>query len=503
MTKTSPGRIGREGRALALLLPLVSACATAPTVAPPPTPLPAVADSVTTTPPLDRTHWGIEAYDPERARPLYRLNPEKHFVPASNMKLVVTAVALAELGPEYRYRTELYAPRTDVDSLAASLVVVGRGDPTLSERFFESDLAPIEAMADSVALAGVRRIAGDLIVDASYFDAELLHPTWELGDAPWSYAAPIAAFGIAEGTVRLVVEPGAAPGQPAVITPLEPAEAFMVDNRLVTDTAGAGTDIDITRLPGSYRLDLAGHVALDAAPDTFRLAVVDPALHAGRALEAALERRGIEVEGSVRVVYDTASATRLLPPDTLEARRVALWTSPPLTEIVAAILKPSQNWIAEQLLKTLGAELGAGGSWPGGLEVERRYLFDRVGIDSTAVVLVDGSGLSAQNLLTPHAVVQLLDHARSQPWGAAYREGLPEPGEEEGTLERRLQGYAGRIEAKTGTITHVNSLSGYLRTARGDIIFSVLTNASGVRSTLVRQAIDRIVAALADEGGTR
>ena len=499
-TGSSESRFARAAWSLALLLPLVSACASAPAAAPRPAPLASVVDSVTTTPPLERTHWGVEAYDPERGRTLLRLNPEKHFVPASNMKLVVTAVALAELGPDFRYHTELFAPRAAEDSIAERIVVVGRGDPTLSGRFFESDVAPIEMLADSVRLAGVRRVRGDVVVDASYFDAELVHPAWEVGDLPWYYAAPVAAFGIAEGAVPMVVEPGAAPGEPAVITFPEPAEAFILDNRLVTDTAGAGRAIRVTRLPGSYRLDVAGRVALDAARDTLWLSVVEPAAHAGRALVAALERRGIKVEGDVRVVYDTAAAAALLPAGG-DARRVALWQSPPLTEIVAAILKPSQNWIAEHLLKTLGAERGERGSWWAGLEVERRYLSERAGIDTAAVYLSDGSGLSAQNLLTPHAVVQLLDHARRQPWGAAYRAGLPEPGEEVGTLERRLQGFEGRVEAKTGTIAHVNSLSGYLRTERGDVIFSVLSNGSGVRSTLVRQAIDRIVAAMAEEGG--
>ncbi len=337
-----------------LLIPWAAACAAAPTARPRAAAPAEVVDSAVATPPLDRTHWGIEVRDPGRGRALYRLNPEKHFVPASNMKLVVTAVALAELGPEYRYRTELFAPEVRDDSVAARLVVFGRGDPTLSARFFESDLAPVEALADSVYGAGIRRIEGELVVDASSFDPEWVHPTWEVGDLPWYYAAPVAAFAIAEAAAPMIVAPGATPGEPAVVSFPEPAEAFTVRNRLVTDTAGAETEVQARRPLGSYTLDLTGTIALDREPDTLWLAVVDPAAHAARALASALERRGVDIGGGIRVVYDSATAAGLLGPDTAAATPVVVWTSPPLREIVAGVLEPSQNWIAEQLLKTLG-----------------------------------------------------------------------------------------------------------------------------------------------------
>src|SRR5690606_6976955 len=277
------------------------------------------------------------------------------------------AAAMSELGPEYRYRTELYAVGA-ADSDAGSLVVVGSGDPTMSARFFESDLAPIEALADSVHAAGIRRITDGLIIDASRFDDRFVHPSWEVGDLPWPYAAPVAAFAIAEAAAQVVVTPGAAPGEPAVLACPEPTEAFTVRNRIVTDSAGARTLVRVERRPGSYDLDLSGTIAPDAAPAPLRLSVVEPALHAGRALRAALERRGIDVAGDVRVVYDTVEAAALraamrgldaaLPGDTTNAsaRLIAAWTSPPMREIIAAILEPSQNWIAEQVLKTLGAE---------------------------------------------------------------------------------------------------------------------------------------------------
>src|SRR5690606_20864632 len=153
------------GAALAGAL-AIAACAPAPgRPVPRRATLAEVVDSVASSPPLDRTHWGIDVYDPASGRTLLALNPERHFIPASNMKLVVTAVGLAELGPEYRYRTELAARRAPGDSIAELLVIAGRGDPTWSDRFHESAWAPVDSLADSVALAGIRRVRGELVID--------------------------------------------------------------------------------------------------------------------------------------------------------------------------------------------------------------------------------------------------------------------------------------------------------------------------------------------------
>ncbi|HSJ13055.1 MAG TPA: D-alanyl-D-alanine carboxypeptidase/D-alanyl-D-alanine-endopeptidase, partial [Longimicrobiales bacterium] len=181
-------------------------------------------------------------------------------------------------------------------------------------------------------------------------------------------------------------------------------------------------------------------------------------------------------------------------------RTIAALASPPLAEIVPAILQPSQNWIAEHVLKTLGAERGTEGSWSGGLAVERRYLSDVVGIDSLAFNLRDGSGLAAQNLLTPAATVTLLDHVRAAPWRTQFAAALAAPGMTGSTLENRLAPLAGRLVAKTGTIANVNALSGYLTTDSGrELTFSILSNGSGLPSATVRAAMDSVVRLVARE----
>jgi D-alanyl-D-alanine carboxypeptidase/D-alanyl-D-alanine-endopeptidase (penicillin-binding protein 4) len=244
---------------------------------------------------------------------------------------------------------------------------------------------------------------------------------------------------------------------------------------------------------------LTGSIGVGLPPDTVTLAVTDPPAYAARAFASALRRSGIPV-ARVRVARDTGEAASA----SAASRRIATRRSPPLAEIVAAILKPSQNWIAEQLLLTLGATRGEAGSWREGIAVERRYLLDFIGIDSAAFSMRDASGLSAQNLLTPGAIVQLLDHAQRAPWGEMYRLALAQPGVAGTTLSSRLPELEGRVFAKTGTIANVNSLSGYVTTDGGRrLIFSIMSNGSGLPSATVRRAIDALIMAIAREGGSQ
>lgn len=481
------------------LAPLLGACASSG-AAEPGRPvmfgLPAVVDSVTATPPLDRTHWGIAAYDPVADRMLLRRDFEKHFIPASNTKLVVTTAALALLGPDFRYRTEVRAAGGE-NGVATALVVVGSGDPSMSFEFDDGPLGAIHALADSIVASGIRRVEGSLIVDASAFDDQRLHPTWEIGDLDWYYAAPVGAFVTDEGTVSAVIEPGTAAGEPATVRLLAPVGMIRVDNQLVTDTAFARYHWQFQRQAEPAGVMFQGVVPLQTKPDTVHIPVFDPTGFAANALLAALRERGVEVTGGVRVI----GRNGLLPPTAAEASRVvAARQSPPLSEIVAQILKPSDNWAAEQLLKTLGAQRGAGGTWEAGIDVETEWLTTTVGIDSSAFHLVDGSGLSAQNLLSPEAVLDLLLYARDQSWGGVFKAALAEPGEE-GTLENRLTALKGKAFAKTGSITNVNALSGYVTNAQGhEVVFTILTNGSGEPSSDVRPGIDRIVSALAEGG---
>lgn len=454
----------------------------------------ALADSLINGSDLNQTHWGIEVFDPARNRSLYSYEADRHFIPASNTKLVVTAVALGLLGPDFQYRTELLATGMPGDSAIDRLVLVGRGDPSWSARFHASDFAVAEQLADSVMLAGVRQIRQELIVDASYLGMERVHSAWEVGDLPYAYAAPVGSIAVAEGVLRLIVAPGSSHGAPASVSVLGVNDVFPIRADVMTDSARNSTNLDVDFQSWPDTIRLTGSAPL-RRPDTTAIAVPDANRYAAAVFADALARRGIST-AAVRIVYDTLEAPALRA---AANRALASWTSPPLPAMVAAIMQPSQNWIAETLVRTLGAHQLNRGTWAGGIEVERRYLIDVARLDSTSFSLRDASGLTAQNLLSPRAIVQLLEHVRQASWANLYRHGLPTPGLARSTLSNRLAGLEGRVFAKTGTIANVNSLSGYLITRAGrELTFSIMTNSSGRPSAQVRRGIDRLVTVLAD-----
>ena len=479
-----------------LLLFAAAACApaSARTSGPLPAPgaaraptLAAVVDSVIAQPPLHRAHWGLEVTDLAGQVRLQR-NAERLFTAASNAKVATMAAALELLGPAFRWTTTIEA-RGVIDGVAQAILVAGSGDPSLSSHFHGDPLAPL----DSMAAAGIRRIAGPVVVSQALFDSVLVHPAWETYDLDWYYAAPVAPFAVMEAAYPVVITPQAI-GMEAVVE--LPVPLVRTDTRVLTVEGERGWNDDLLRIEGRDSVVLRGTIGVGAGADTSWLAQDDPGRFAGRALVAALERRGILVEGPVVVTRDPA---RLALPGDVGAR--VFWGSAPLAEVAPLVLGESDNWITEQVLKTLGAERGEGGSWSAGTAVVEAFLAERVGIDPGAVYLRDGSGLTAQTLMTPGALTAILRYAAGRPWAALFRDALSSPGEVETTLENRLEGRGERVAAKTGSIRHVNSLSGYAIASDGEVlVFSILTNASGRPGSEVRQAVDRLVEAILDNG---
>lgn len=455
-----------------------------------------------TSPPFDQMHVGVLAADATTGEVLYDHNGQRKFIPASNQKILITATALSLLGPDHRFRTEVWAAGTLRDGhLEGDLVLVASGDPSMSDRYWPSGTHALEALADSVRAAGVRYVAGRVFVDVAMWDSATVGPTWEVEDLRYSYGSTGGAFAIDEGTLEAVVRPGAEIGDTARVTWNPVGTHDFVVSQVVTVPADSSTRIRPSYLPESRKILLEGTVAVGTT-DTTSFATRDPVRQAAHAWLRALRRAGVESEGlqigwrSDRAVGAGCRSGAL---DSCgSAGLVAVIESPPVSELVAGILEPSQNWMTEQLVRAMGAHFGEEGSWSEGIDVVQRFLIDEVGVDSTDVAPRDGSGLSAYNLVTPRALTRVLAYMHRGPHAAAYRSAMAEPSEEDSTLERRLPGLEGRLFAKTGTISNVNSLSGYLVREDGrELVFSVLTNGSGLPASQVRRAIDDVVEILA------
>ncbi len=449
-------------------------------------------DAMLDSTPFDRALWGIAIADPT-GRIVFERNGQRLFQPASNAKLVVSAVAAALLPPDFRFRTSVYAAVPIADGvLHGDLVLYGRGDPTLSDRYYPTRFGAFEALADQLRARGLSRVEGDLIADASYFDSTAIHPSWEAYDLNWWYGASVTALGFNDNAVDFSITPGVV-GAPPIIT-LEPDLGLVrFTNRARTVGFDQPRTLDFRRRPGTNDVWAEGDVPVDARPWTENFAVLDAPAWTAAAFRRALEGRGIIVTGAVRVVFDPEATARARAAGALAEIR-----SRPLADIIEPILETSHNWYAEMLLKTLGRELGRGGSWEAGLEVERRFLIDSLRVDSTMFRFADASGLSHWNLVAPRAFVQLLAAMRDHPRFEAFRDALPVAGVR-GTLRTRFRGtgLTGRVRAKTGSIANTNTLSGYVETASGVWTFSIQLNNHAASNREALRRIDDIVAAFA------
>ena len=459
-------------------------------------------DSRLDRPPFNRQLWGVALVD-QGGRLLYGRNPDRLFIPASNIKLVVSAVASALLPPDWKVKTSLYGGPVVNGVLQGDLVLYGRGDPTIGQRCYATDstlagvcdtdpFARLRQLVDTLRAKGVRAVTGDVVGDGSYFETTLVHPNWESFDLNWWYAAPVSALGFHDNSVDFRWGPGPSPGTPAVITMTPDLGDIAFENRTVTVAPGGESDIGdrFFRRQGTLQIWAEGTVALDNPPRTDSFALPDPCLYAARALRQVLAEAGISVLGAARSTVDSTdyAALRRTAP-------LAEASSRPLRDWIFPILNTSQNWFAEMLLKQLGRQFGKAGSWPEGLEVERRFLIDSVQVDSTQFSLSDGSGLSSSNLISPLALTQLLRYMRRHRGYATFSAGLPQSGLA-GSLRNRFLGtpLAGRVRAKTGSISRVITLTGYLELDRGrTLTFSVQANHHAVPSRALLAAIDSVV----------
>jgi serine-type D-Ala-D-Ala carboxypeptidase/endopeptidase (penicillin-binding protein 4) len=466
--------------------------------------------------------WGILVVDRDTGATIYELNADKSFTPASNAKVITTSFAFATLGPDYKFKTTLETTaKMDGDGkLAGDLVLVGRGDPDLSNRVFpyagkvEHD-GPVEKilyeMADAAIARGVKEVDGNVVADDSYYPYDPYPAGWAVGDLFFTYGAPVSALSFNDNSFMVEVSPGANPGDPAVIA-VQPAAAMGTFSEIITTVTSLDQpDFSVTREPGSDFIHLRGQIPQGHASMKLDFAMTDSAQVTAAALKQVLEARGVKVTGTAvarhappPLIYngqETVLGPAPLPPSP-DTNVFAEHLSPTLLETARLTNKVSQNLHAELLLRAVAREKKGFGVTDAGIWAENEFLTS-LGVADGDVLLEDGSGLSGNDLVTPRALVQVLRYDAQQPWGETYASTLPVAGID-GTLEGRMKKTTaeGLIQAKTGSLERVHSMSGYATTVRGEkLVFSIFANNNSQPGRDSTNAIDAIGVAMVETLG--
>ncbi|WP_204911244.1 D-alanyl-D-alanine carboxypeptidase/D-alanyl-D-alanine endopeptidase [Microlunatus spumicola] len=434
-----------------------------------------------------RTETDVSVLDADTGAVVYSRRSTSANLPASNAKVLTAVAAMHVLGPDYRFTTDVVRRGGVTDGvLNGSLYLVGHGDPS-------SRQSDYKALAAQVRAAGITKVTGKLVADGSFFDAQRYHPAWSTSYASSYYAAQTAALTVAPnadldtGTVIVKVKGGSRGSRPKISTTPGIAKKYV---RLVGSPSTTGsTSLSLSRASGGNAITVRGHVR--AGTTWSGLVTVDkPELYAAAVFREELKRQDITVVGGTKL--GTTPATK--------RTRVARDRSVPLSQLLVPFLKLSNNLHAEALTKTMGAQGGAPGSWPAGVARTTAYLRD-LGVPTKGLDLVDGSGLSRRDRVTPLTLASTLVEVRDEPWWSAFDAALPVAGVDShwvgGNLRHRMNGTraADNAHAKTGSLTGVTALSGYVKGRDGRrYAFSILSNYAGATP---RPMENEVVVALA------
>ncbi|PGT91571.1 MULTISPECIES: D-alanyl-D-alanine carboxypeptidase/D-alanyl-D-alanine endopeptidase [Bacillaceae] len=425
---------------------------------------------ITEDPILEGAIAGVSIRSASNGDLLYSYNGDLSLTPASNLKLFTAASALASLGPDYSFQTELFTDgKVRRNEIKGNVYFVGHGDPTLR-------VNDIERMAKTLKKQGIQSITGDLIADDSWYD-DVRYSV----DLPWSdetayYGAQISALTVSPdkdfdaGTVTIEVSPGQK-NQKAEISIFPNTDFVTLINKTNTVSTDEESELTISRTHGKNEVIVEGTISYKALPIKEWVAVWDPTSYSLSVLKKALKQQGIKVKGRERKGVKPNHSKMLLTHQSI-----------PLKEILIPFMKNSNNTHAEMLVKEMGKAHKQSGSWEAGLEVEKQTLTS-LGIDVENMYLRDGSGISHVNAIQANSVTDLLYKSQSQAWFSSFYNSLPVAGVKEkkigGTLRNRMkeEPLKENVVAKTGTLTNVSSISGYLTLSDGNkLIFSILMN---------------------------
>ena len=401
---------------------------------------------------------------------LFHYHPYDLFVPASNMKVVISAAALSILKPEYKFRTEFYAGEKVADGIIyGDLYIKGYGDPVVTTE-------KLWFMANEIKKLGIKEIRGGVVVDESFFDGVRSGPGWKKEWLGRNYSPSISALSLNFNTYEIKVLPGGVGQRPRVVVD-PPGTNVTLINEAVT---GKGkNNISVRKLEGSKTVVIRGTIPRSSKGKTFRFTVDEPALYTGSVFRTLLESMGIRVAN--KLVRSERASYGVEP--------LYTYFSDPLQIIITLYNKWSINMIGENIIKTLGAETrGVPGSWEKGAQVVTEFLYSlglREGFN-----IVDGSGLSPINQLSPYVLAEVLRYAHNNSSiGPEFISSLSVGGID-GTLRKRFKepDIVRKVRAKTGYLSNISCISGYVFTDAGDILaVSILTNGiSGWRAKTIQ-----------------
>jgi serine-type D-Ala-D-Ala carboxypeptidase/endopeptidase (penicillin-binding protein 4) len=444
-------------------------------------------------------HYGVMVVSLDQGDTLFSVSPDSAIAPASNMKLLTTAAALEDLGPDFRFQTFLLTDGAIENGvLRGDLVLYGTGDPGISDRFFRRKDDVFRLLVDQLESAGVRSITGNLVADASHLPGPLRPAGWDPADLNDHFAAAVSALSYNENVVSFRVVAGSFAGVRPEIHTVPNNAGLEVVNRAETVVGTARPRLAILREDPKEPFRIEGKISRGSRDVWRQMTVPNPPRFAATALKAILDERGIRLDGSITVVDSPFQSIvgRITAPRVEGRRRtrvLARHISAPLSDYLTVINKRSNNLFAELVFRTLGRVRSGVGTAEASANAVKGALA-RLGVPVEHLVQLDGSGLSAANRVTPSTFVMLLDGmSRSERW-PDYWESLPEAGQRNGLGRMYRTAAAGNLRAKTGTIEGVSALSGVVRSRDNErLAFSIVVN--GTPSTTGAKRVENLIGA--------
>jgi len=447
-------------------------------------------DSLLSLEPVTGASWSVLFSDLETGKEIVAHDHERLLIPASVAKIWTTATAFEVLGADAKFTTK-FAATSNLDGQGAvngKLQVVCGGDPIFEQRYRKDLGKPsLDKIADELYAKGLRRINGDVEIVVNGYDRTCGNGVWEMGDLREGFAPSVDGVGYNSNVCHIAIGPGGGEGDSASVIIDPPFAPVAVRNGVVTASGGNESWVEFNVTPCRDELEISGVMARGDDPQYIWFPIQNPALYFGLAFREALTRKGITVSGQVHVARDIAAGTFTLYE----------FSSLPLIEIATITNKESDNYLAEYLLSAVGKKSFGQGSTEAGLRAVQKFARER-GIQRDQVSLQDGCGLSRQNIVSANACVQLLSKMAKSESANAFKSSLAQSGVD-GTIGGRMStdGMMGRVHAKTGTMTNVSALAGYIALDSGkQVAFAILCNNFRCSRNFVRNIQDNLVRAV-------